>query len=294
MKEYILAVTIFFSSIIHAQSYKVIDNETSLPVQYATIQIYDAGKFVDGFYTDDNGSIEISTPLVFNEIKISCIGYKTITLKKEQSVIRLEQNPVHLEEVVITSRNLLELGYIKNKKSKNTTGVSEGLEVAVFISNKYNFPVKINSIQFKVEKIKSKAAFRIHLYKKSENNLFPQEELLHDNKIQYLEPDTNGLVEVDLSDYNIILPKDGVFVSIEGIGGNNTSTTKSKKNLIQFETHSSELEIYQVRNYKNNVGWVNINKWLPKNYMETFNKEYDKRKLYVPSFGLKVVEIEKE
>lgn len=292
MKKYILIITTLFSLIAQSQNYKVIDNNTNLPVQYATLQIYDTGKFIAGFYSGEDGFINILDEFNFNEIKISCIGYETIVVPKNQYIIKLNQNVTILEEVVVTNKDFLNLGFINNQKSKNIIGVSDGLEVAVFINNEFDYPVKINSIQFNVKKIKSRVAYRIHLYKKSENNLYPKEELLIDNKIEYLEIDTKGLVNVNLSEYNIILPKEGVFLSIEGIGGNNTTSTKSKKNLIQFETHISELEIYQERNYKNNIGWININKWLPDNYKKTFNKEYDKRKLFVPSFGLKVQKID--
>lgn len=292
MKKYLLIIALIFSSFTQSQNYKVIDNKTNLPIQYATLQIYNSGKFISGFYTDENGSINISNEFNFNEIKISCIGYETIIVPKNQLLIKLNQNVTILEEVIISNKDFLSLGYIKKPKSKNIIGVSEGLEVAVFIKNDFEYPVKISSVKFNVKKVKSRVAYRIHLYKNSENNSYPKEELLIDNKIEYLEVNTKGLVSVDLSEYNITLPKEGVFISIEGIGGKNTSSTKNKKNLIQFETHLSELEIYQERNYKNNVGWVNINKWLPDNYLKTFNKMYDKRKLFVPTFGLTVQKIE--
>lgn len=49
MKKYLLIIALIFSTFTQSQDYKVIDNKTNLPIQYATLQIYNSGKFISGF-----------------------------------------------------------------------------------------------------------------------------------------------------------------------------------------------------------------------------------------------------
>ena len=109
MKIYLTILTSFFCIIVQSQSYKVVDNATNLPVQYATLQTYDGGKFIAGFYSDDNGSINIISDLNFSEIKVSCIGYETIIVQKNQYTIKLNQNTTVLKEVIVTNKDYLNI-----------------------------------------------------------------------------------------------------------------------------------------------------------------------------------------
>lgn len=279
-----------------SQTIKVVDKESRLAIQFATIKLLKDNKPVNGYYTDEKGNLDLNIANFDNQIVVSCVGYKTekVILKSGTNIIELQEEIFNLKEVVISNKKHTHIGYIDKPKAKSIVGVSTGLEVAVFIKNEFDYEVQINSIQFKVKKTKERVAFRVHLYKISENELKPDEDLLYINSIYYIEPQTTGLVEINLSEYNIILPKKGVFVCIEGIVGINTNTTKSKQNVLKFETHKSSLPIYQERNQLNNVGWVNINEWLPNNYLHTFNKLYDIETLYVPSFGITVSKIIKE
>lgn len=295
MKKIIIISLLLHSTFSLSQNIKVIDKESKLAIQFATIKLLKDNKPVNGYYTDEKGNFNFNFNFASfdNQIIVSCIGYKTqrALIKSSANIIELEQEIFNLNEVVICNKKYIQIGYVDKPKTKSVVGVSTGLEVAVFIENKFDYESKINSILFKIKKTKEKIAFRVHLYKISENELKPEEDLLHNNSIYYIEPKTTGLVEINLSEYNIILPKKGVFVCIEGIGGTNTNTTRSKENVLKFESHKSSLPIYQERNQLNNVGWVNINEWLPNNYLHTFNKLYDMDELYVPSFGLKVSKI---
>ena len=149
-------------------------------------------------------------------------------------------------------------------------------------------------IIFNIKKTKSKIAYRVHLYKPSSDKTYPNIELLNKNNINYIEPNTKGTIEVDLRDYDIIFPKEGIFVGIEGLEGNNLDETfsRNKKNILQFEVHQSDKQIYFEKNTLKRIGWININKWLPEDYLKTFKKEYNKEKLFVPSFGLILNKIE--
>lgn len=296
MKKIIILIILFWSNLSISQTIKVIELESKLAIPYATVKLLKNNKTVKGFYTDENGNLDLTKDVIGDKVIISCIGYnnKEITISTGENTIELEKKFINLNEVIVSNKKQIQIGYIDKPKMKTLVGVSSGLEIAVFIENELDFETQINTILFNVKKTKERVAIRVHLYLKSENELKPDEDLLHDNFIYYIEPQTNGLVEINLSSYNIIFPKKGVYVAIEGIGGVNTNTTKSKDNILKFESHKSSLPIYQERNQLNNVGWVNINEWLPENFLHTFNKLYDLEKLYVPSFGIKVSRIIKE
>jgi hypothetical protein len=277
-----------------SQDIKVIDSTTKLPIQYATIKVLKEGVPKIGIYTDENGSFNLTAANYNEHLIVSCVGYetKTVTLTKNETSIELEKEINNLKEVIIlNNKKPIQIGYIDEKKCKDKVGVSAGLEVAVFIANNFDYEVQINTVQFKIKKSKERAAYRLHLYTLTENGLSPNEDLILENSIYYIEPKTEGLIEINVSNLNLTLPKNGVFVGIEGIGGEITSTPMSNYNNLKFEAHKSTLPIYQERYLLNKVGWVNINKWLPQNYYDSFKLIYDPERLYVPSFGLKVSRI---
>ncbi len=280
----------------NSQNIKIIDSTSKLPIPFATIKMEKDGKFTNGMYTDENGDLSVPIDRQYDEIIISCIGFETkkVAYNQHEKSIELAKKTYSIDEVIINNKNNIQIGYSKEQKSSNSVGVAKGLEIAVFVENKLDYEATINSVQFTIKKTKEKVAFRVHLYTLSDDNLKPNEDLLQDNRIYYIASNTHGLISINLSEYNIVLPKKGVFVGIEGLSGAITNNTLNKKNSLIVETHKSSLPIYQERHQLENIGWVNINKWLPNNYYLTFNKKYDEDKLFVPSFGLKINKIEKD
>lgn len=279
---------------IYSQQKQILDKDTNEKIPYATLIFYQNNKVVSGLYSDENGFFDFDQNLIFNKLNISCIGYNTITIDNLNSnFIYMSKKTVELEEVVITNDKKIKLGFIEAEKTNDKVGVSIGLEIAEFIKNDLNYPAKINSILFKVKKVKTKVSYRVHLYLPSKNGFYPTDDLITENIIQTIEPNAKGLIEINLAMLGITLPKEGVFVGIEGLSGNNLDKTfgGNKSNLLQFEVTKSDEQIYFEKNTLKGVGWVNFNKWLPDDYFKTFNKEYDKNKLFVPSFGIKIVKI---
>ena len=64
---------------------KVIDTETTQPLEYATISFLDAkdNKLVDGTITDMNGLFEIKIPSGIYNVKIEYISYKPLLLNEK-------------------------------------------------------------------------------------------------------------------------------------------------------------------------------------------------------------------
>lgn len=281
-----------------AQQKQILDIETNESIPFANIQFNNnENKIIFSTYSNELGYFNSKLNSTYSSINISCMGYETITINNNElnkDVFYLKKNVIELKEVIVSSKDKIKIGYLNEKKTADKVGVSIGLEVAVFISNDFEYDTKINSIIFNIKKTKSKIAYRVHLYKPSSDKTYPNIELLNKNNINYIEPNTKGTIEVDLRDYDIIFPKEGIFVGIEGLEGNNLDETfsRNKKNILQFEVHQSDKQIYFEKNTLKRIGWININKWLPEDYLKTFKKEYNKEKLFVPSFGLILNKIE--
>jgi hypothetical protein len=283
---------------ISAQQKQILDYDTNESIPFATIQFNnDENKTIFSTYSNELGFFNPKLNSTYSTINISCMGYEAITINNNEfnkDIYYLKKNVIELKEVIVSSKDKIKVGYLNNKKTSDKVGVSIGLEVAVYISNDFEYETKINSILFNIRKTNSRVAYRVHLYKPSSDKTYPSIELLNKNNINYIEPNTKGIIEVNLSDYDIIFPKEGIFVGIEGLEGNNLDETfsRNKNNILQFEVHQSDKQIYFEKNTLKRVGWININKWLPEDYLKTFKKEYNKGKLYVPSFGLKLSKIE--
>lgn len=291
----LLFLSCFFS---YSQKKTVIDYETKKAVSFATISYVNSNKIVKGLYTESNGEFNLEPVQVFDSIVIECLGYKKravhISNLKNKDTLYLRVKITPIQEVIITDKKPVTIGFV-NKKKFSYSGISKGLEEIVFIENEANKNLFITTFLFKVNKMKTKVGYRIHFYKKSDKSLFPAEEITNQNKIYFLEKGTNGLVEVDIIDLGIEMPKDGIFVGLEAIGEFNDKTNlflpfeKDKISaFLNFQVYKSNESFTFFRNvlYKN--GWVNQCKWQKNDYKMNFKKDLEY--CLVPSFGLKIIE----
>ena len=114
---------------------KVLDKETKLPLEYATISFYSykEGKVIDGTITDINGSFEIKIPNGNYDIKIEYISYKPYQLKSQNiqsdlnlGTIALDLDVAALDAVeVIAERTTVEI-----KLDKRIYNVGKDLTVS--------------------------------------------------------------------------------------------------------------------------------------------------------------------
>ncbi len=112
----VLALTFRPTDFIHAQGSnaiqaKLIDDKTNNPVPFATIRVMQGKLLLGGVISNGDGGFQISsryTP-VMDYIEISCIGYTTKILSKNQLsndrviVIKLKPTNVQLQEVVVSA-----------------------------------------------------------------------------------------------------------------------------------------------------------------------------------------------
>lgn len=255
----------FFAT--NAQTIKIIESETFAPISYATVKLYKDTTLVYGNYTNDEGRIDMNS-IDYNYVEASCLGFETKKMLKnliENNTIYLFKKSIQLETVTVTNKKIefTEIG--KNKKRKSITGhsvIGKGYETVQFIENKLNKNTKIISFAFVTEKVRKKTAYRIRVYKKiniNENNL--DIEIPTTNTIYYLEEGSEGLVEVDLTAFDIDFTLDGIYIGLEGLGQNlneNTSSFTKKENSVYIQHQFGKKNRTYLRYTFKNDGWYDI------------------------------------
>lgn len=222
MKILVLFYLLIFNNIF-AQKITVLEQGSNVAVPYATVVFYKDDMIFFGDYTNDFGEINFQKEYDF--INISCLGFETRKVFKNQienNVIFLNKINIQLEEVVLTNNKQEFIAIGENKRKKSFSGsfaFEKGSEVVQFIENKLKKTTKINSFAFVTEKVKNKVAYRVHLYKRIQNfNATVDIEIPTLNTIYYLEKDSNGLVEINLSQYDIDFPLEGIYIGLESLG----------------------------------------------------------------------------
>lgn len=197
------------------------DSASGQPIEFANIGI--VGKGV-GTVTNEKGEYNFIIPdsLKNEKAKISLIGYKSKTMPVIKlaniNKVLLTQEATNLDEVAVSAKKT------KTKILGNNTtgkGVSAGFkknnlgaELAVKLDIKHKGThikkFRINILQCDLDK----ALFRFNIYSVDAKG-YPKENILKQNII--IEPkEKTGLVELDLTPYNIFVDED-VFIAIEWI-----------------------------------------------------------------------------
>jgi hypothetical protein len=202
------------------------DKVTNENLAYVNVGIVNQNS---GTVSDANGKFEfkIRDNLSTEDLKISLIGYNTIILKVSEfankiaknEIIYLEKSIAVLKEIVIKNKNLktATLGNILGRKTVSAGFVNNvlGNEIGIIIKIQKK-PTFIESFNAIVDYNKYKELkFRINFYnlkKGLPNNTLLQENIIVTSTVK------NGLMTIDLDDYNIVVYED-FFVSIELIEG---------------------------------------------------------------------------
>ena len=248
VRSFVLMILLVFPIIALAQNFvhgKVIDSETKKGLPYANL-IYLNIK--SAYYTDSLGNYNI--PVLNDDLQISCIGYEKQILKSlpEDKVIEVKPVQYTLNQVVINFRSakVIRLGFFKDKVYTSNLfpmgllgpqGLSKNY-VAQYIASKgedliitkllYNLSNHSTSSHLIFDDGRIKACettnLRVHLFSVNKITGLPDKELLTQNLVFKNNCDLGNLV-VDVSDEHIIMPKNGVFVSLEYIDIQHKSNT---------------------------------------------------------------------
>ncbi|MCO6146998.1 hypothetical protein [Flavobacterium sp. NRK1] len=290
MKNYLSFLLLLFFSSLHSQTIKIINEVTHEPIPFTSIKFYRQGKVVNGDYADQNGELTITT--VFDSFELTCLGYKNKTIEKDEIKKEIALEPISflLKEIIINKNNdLVEIGHANEKKG-GISGVERFYQASVYIQNPYKIPVLIHSFLFNALKVKGRRTYRIHLYKKSDKGEYPGIDLLPADIVRVIEKGSKGQIEIDLSEYGIEMPAEGLYAAIEGLGGYDSkgnSILETNKSGFSFEAFQTYEYIYFIRPFFfQGKGWINVNEFL---INDGVVDRSNKKNFLAPSFGLRVI-----
>lgn len=197
-------------------------SQSGEPIPYATIQLADKQS---GTYTNEDGSFKITVSpdqaLIF-----SALSYKKVTLTVSEieamnSVVTLEDDPAGLTEITIVAGNrkrkskLETFGYHRAEKKSRLVAKTPGFQLATRIENPRK---RVGYVESIILNVVSSGKSRVRLLLYAADN-FPAEQikLLPVNLVIDIGL-KQGLKKVDVSDYGIQFPEEGLIVGVEFIG----------------------------------------------------------------------------
>ena len=223
----LITVLIAVSMLAHGQRKiqgYILDKVTLEPLPYASIG---AIHHQYGCYTDTTGLFTLFYSNENDSVKVSYLGYNSLnsTIKdlKKLTNIFLEVDPMQLNEVVVipkkTKKKEMEIGFFK----RNIVMLRCPSYAVNTFATLIPFPIKgshvvIKSIKFVYSASTKNYPIRIRILKANENGE-PVEDLVNENIIFNNFKPSRALIStvanIDVSKYNIAMPKTGVFIGIE-------------------------------------------------------------------------------
>ncbi|MNK01357.1 hypothetical protein D3C87_191540 [compost metagenome] len=287
------SLLILFSFTAYTQTIKIADAVTHQPIPYASVYLLNNTKISGGTSCDTNGNAIL--PVVnFDTIKITCIGYEDTQIAKTDvdTLIYLKPKVIDLEELII-GNNTHVLAY-KGKKGVSLS-MTKDTEFVLYVKNTFKRTLGIKTFSMKMEKAIVENTLRLVMYKATDTitHKRPGENLLQQDIIFNIKPDTEGIVEVDLTQYNIQLPADGAYIGIDVIDvkDKNGNYFLDKHHFNKFESISSYDPYYLIYTKYNTprwgnmyILWVDALKRIGRNPKAKRNKKY----FNLPAFSVEV------
>jgi len=220
----------------------VLDSITNEPLVYANVilqtqQIGVATNYKGVFQINNKNNLESDTLLV------SHVGYKSkrivVSHIKKDSVYKfyLKEDLNLLDEVVIkSSKKLSKTKYKIKTKRKKLVGhnLKYNEELVKYIDNKKNTPGKLLKVTFYLRNYKIffgtklPVHYRLRLYHIDTISKKPKDLVLLKRDIVIKPENKKQNFELDLTNYNIKFPKEGLYVGLQSI---NPSLIQPKKGL---------------------------------------------------------------
>lgn len=236
MRLTILIVAFLISSITFGQT-TIIDQENGEPISYATVSFGNG----NGIFADNEGKFVFTKKLYadIDSIYVSALGFEKLPIATENLPEEIALKPFqdNLDEVFIRPKPK---GKSKLETLKPT--VHEDYykcwlptiesEIAVYFENenpkkekKINtvlLPIKVEAKDWSKRKKKTSnklpfsTLFRLQFYE-MENGL-PSDVLIYDEIVFRVTEASERIFELDVSNYDVFLPKNGLFVSLQVLG----------------------------------------------------------------------------
>jgi hypothetical protein len=259
-------------------------------IPFATIHVKNSN---NGTYANELGKFELilqhskTDTLIFSSVGFSDY-YISIQKFKNNNNIILKEFAHQLPEVIVSNkRNITEYLGARKDNSIFTFGNvnTSSTEIALFIENPYQEELTISTVNFFIKDLgEYKAPFRIRLY----SNLggLIGEDILNTSLIVSAKK-TNAWLEINVLKYKMVMPKAGIFLSMEWLYGsnkkyfyevrakNNISDTNKKINTFYGQniglTDEFSRSISFVRSFKNS--WKPYYFMFPTNFPEVYKKQ---------------------
>ena len=233
MNKLLIICLLLFPVVAYSQqTFKIEDAQTGEPVPFASVIIYHSGD-VQGQYTDESGLTKLANALKPDSIVFSCLGYKvkaiTSNITDPVTNIQLYPSPTQIKEIEIKPRHEKLIGHTRKSIWDNSNCAPPGEYYTTYVANTGKTQnALIQSVIFRFNyggcgKISDLAdsltdVFRVHLYNVDIITNKPADEILNDNVLAHITGQTAELIEVDISKYNIAMPRNGIFIGCELIG----------------------------------------------------------------------------
>ncbi len=208
----------------------VLDKETNAPVPYVNISILASQS---GTSSDEDGTytLEIKDDDLVKEIHMSSLGYRDTTIVASSfhnlKEVFLQPLVEQLNEVVVTEKFEQRFIEVNSIKKRELIGGFGGFKNHPYIFALYipyksiykdtdyidNVKVHLNKVNVFGQSKSMPSRFRFRMFTVGKDSL-PGEDLISKNLIIETSK-KQRIVEIDLSEYNFSMPKEGVYVAIE-------------------------------------------------------------------------------
>lgn len=293
-----LFVSFFFINCAFCQEFVVIDNETLDFIEDVRYELFYNKKIVYADYCNNESKTILPINIIFDTIVLRKLNYeeKKISIDKISNIILMNEKIEILNEIVLTNiNNEIILGEKNKFVRRRSNGLSKDNLYGLVFENKTNKDLEINKIEFFVEKIKHKTAYRIEIYEFEEPpiKIGIQEaklgNLITSTDTLYLRPNQKNKIEY-IFDEKIILKKQPIFVFIELIchlDENNKSIEPNFKEVSKIKFCLSNNSNYFAKLIDANTSilsenMININAWLNNDYFNTFFSKPHKSSIVTP------------
>ena len=236
--KFITTILLLFTLSLSAQIKGIVkDSLTGKPIPYVNIGVLNENI---GSTTEDDGTFFLNST-TNNKLIFSSLGYqKKVVMPKNASLVLLNPSEIQLNEVVISKK--IETKQVEIGKTSNTT--YQAFENGPRIDTKF-FPYLpkykktkyIKKVSFFIDNKLETASFKIHFYNANENG-FPQQELLNKDFIVTVKQGTKKYI-IDATDYNLMLPKNGIFVGFEKLL---ITKNKQEKTITDYNTNTTRIQ----------------------------------------------------
>ena len=257
---------------------RIIDAISNEPIGYVAVQNITRNNL---FYTGENGEFDFiaqkKDSINFRIVGYDIFQYVNNNLDTTKLVVKLDPRPVILKEIVISNiHKTVELGYHGKRGGDYLGSEVIGLENAVYISNPDQTEKQILNIKLHLRTNNENILFKLHLYAVNLTSFMPEDEITPKD-LTYLHNSKDGtLASIDISEFGIQLPVEGIFISFEWIGqGGNSNVTKPAEVSLGFFKSKTMIPVWMRRNNS---------KWL-KDKILKINNDF-----IVPKLGITVAE----